>query len=232
MSEEFEAPHQLLLAVATVALGFALEVENGAYSPSALMLLAVALLTSFAVFFLRGARGVGGALPVTKPLAGLIALELAVLAWRPIAAGFPVEGARAWPYAAGIAASAALVAAIAFAPRRWSRLALPLLLVVFVATAIWVLRQARPRIDVFIFQQISAKALLAGRNPWALTFPNPYPDGRFYGPGLVVDGRLQFGFPYPPLPLLMVLPAYVLAHDVRYAHVLAVAIAAPAAAAR
>jgi hypothetical protein len=147
------------------------------------------------------------------------------VALRPIAAGFPVEGNALWPFATGVALSAILVAGIAFAPQRWGRFLVPLLLVTFVATAIWVLRQARPVIDVFTFQQSSSKALLQGRNPWALTFPNPYRHDRFYGPGLVVEGRLQFGYPYPPLPLLLVLPAYVLAHDIRYAHVFAVALA-------
>lgn len=223
MSEEFAAPHQLLLATATVALGLALQVQDGAYAHLGLALLAIALLASFAVFFAPRLRRDP---PVTPILAGLVGVELAVVALRPIVAGFPVQGAKAWPLAAGAAASAILVAAIAFAPRRWSRLAVPLLLVAFVATAIWVVRQARPVIDVFTFQQSGSRALLGGHNPWALTFHNPYPDGRFYGPGLVVDGRLQFGFPYPPLPLLMVLPAYALAHDIRYAHVLAVTIAA------
>jgi hypothetical protein len=222
MGEDFGATHAVLLAIAAVALGLALQVNDGAYSPIGLVLLAIALVATFAPFFAKVERR----LPVTAILAGLVALELAVVAFRPIAAVFPVKGAMLWPFATGMFASAILVFAIAFAPARALRFLVPLLLVAFVATAIWVIRQARPVIDVFIFQQSSSKALLEGRNPWALTFRNPYAHTRFYGPGLVVDGRLQFGYPYPPLPLLMVLPAYLLAHDIRYAHVLAVAGAA------
>ena len=44
-----------------------------------------------------------------------------------------------------------------------------------------------------------------GANPYAITFPDIYrQNGDFYGPGLSVGGRLQFGFPYFPLSLLLV----------------------------
>src|SRR4029453_2208588 len=46
-----------------------------------------------------------------------------------------------------------------------------------------------------------------------------YPNESFYGPGLVVKGILQFGYPYPPLPLLLTWPALYLG-DIRYAHLL------------
>lgn len=222
MGEDLGPTRLLLLALAAAALGLALHVNDGAYSPIALSLLAICVVATFAALLVRE---LSREPPVTAILAALVAMELAVLAFRPITAGFPAQGAAAWPYAVGLAVSAASVVGIAFAPERFRRFLVPLMLLSFVATAVWVIRQARPVIDVFIFQQSSSKALLEGRNPWALTFRNPYNHTRFYGPGLVVDGRLQFGFPYPPLPLLLVLPAYVVAHDIRYAHVVAVAIA-------
>src|SRR5439155_15537674 len=62
-------------------------------------------------------------------------------------------------------------------------------------------------------------------NPYAITFQDPY-GGRspWYGPGLSVGGRLQFGYPYPPLPLLLALPGHWLG-DCRYSSALAVALA-------
>jgi hypothetical protein len=110
------------------------------------------------------------------------------------------------------------------------RLRLPLLAMALLAFVIVVsltfLRYARdPAIDVFMFQQMSADGLLHGRNPYAIRYPSLYPPGTpFYGPGVVgADNRLDYGFPYFPLSLLMVVPAYALGGDSRFAHVVAIA---------
>jgi hypothetical protein len=61
-----------------------------------------------------------------------------------------------------------------------------------------------------------------GHNPYAQTYSNIYtPDeiATFYGPNVVVDGRISFGYPYPPVTLLLALPGYV-AGDVRIASVI------------
>ncbi len=77
-------------------------------------------------------------------------------------------------------------------------------------------------IDVRIFQEGGLDALMAGHDPYAMRFPNVYPiDTPFYGPGVVdSENRLTYGFPYPPLSLLMALPGWAMG-DVRYSHVLA-----------
>lgn len=94
-------------------------------------------------------------------------------------------------------------------------------------TSISMLRmQGGATIDVYYFQQHSAAALLHGINPYTLTTENIY--GRstaFYDPHMVVDGRVQIGFPYPPASLFFVLPAYPLG-DIRYAYVAAVLLSA------
>src|SRR5205085_2965348 len=67
-----------------------------------------------------------------------------------------------------------------------------------------------PGVDVVVFQRDACDAVLAGRSPYGITFPDISPPGStFYADGLSRDGRLQFGFPYPPLSLLLVLPAHV-----------------------
>jgi hypothetical protein len=103
-----------------------------------------------------------------------------------------------------------------------------LLLATHLALGIWTIRvqpEPAPMIDVYLFQRDSAAALLSGVNPYAITFPNPYPTGAYYGPGMVVDGRLTFGFVYPPLSVLLsVLGAW--AGDVRYAQLGAMTLAA------
>ena len=81
-------------------------------------------------------------------------------------------------------------------------------------------------IDVYIFQKQSAAALIHGIDPYSLTTPNIYgSDHHFYGPGMVVNGRVQIGYPYPPASLFFVIPFYLMG-DIRYAYVAAVLISA------
>ncbi len=93
---------------------------------------------------------------------------------------------------------------------------------------LWFLHwDGRPEIDVFEFQQQGCAALGAGQNPYAMTFANIYPDNTpFYAPGLVVGGRLQFGYIYPPLLLGLECPVGLATGDVRFAHWLALLAAA------
>jgi hypothetical protein len=130
---------------------------------------------------------------------------------------------------AGIAYVVAGFLALAHA-RSWRvpRFVVPLVLLVHVAVGIWFIRFAAPapEIDVHVFQQDAAKALLGGRNPYAMTFEDMYrtadPGERpVYGEGLVRDGKLTFGFPYPPLSLYLAALGYTPAGDHRYAQLLA-----------
>lgn len=76
------------------------------------------------------------------------------------------------------------------------------------------------RIDVAEFVNDGMRAMLDGTSPYAITVPNVYSPAEalaYYGPGVVVDGRVDYGFPYLPTPLIMDVPAYVLG-DVRYLH--------------
>jgi hypothetical protein len=77
-----------------------------------------------------------------------------------------------------------------------------------------------------VFQRDAVAALRHGANPYSLTYPNIYKDASFYGPGLSVNGRLQFGFPYFPLSLLLAMPGQVLAGDHRYSQLVAMELAA------
>ena len=83
------------------------------------------------------------------------------------------------------------------------------------------------RVDVYLFQRDAATALLHGTNPYSITHQNLY--GRessfFYGPGVVRDGRVDFGFQYPPLSLLAILPGYLLG-DLRYTYIVALLLSA------
>ncbi|HEV8607443.1 MAG TPA: hypothetical protein VGQ99_19060 [Tepidisphaeraceae bacterium] len=111
--------------------------------------------------------------------------------------------------------------------QRLRMIVLPLMLAAWLALGIWVIRATpNPFIDVFVFQQESADALLHGHNPYAMTFTNIYGDGiAVYAPELQKNGRVDFGFPYAPFSLLMIIPGY-LVGDHRYAQLFALAIAA------
>lgn len=83
-------------------------------------------------------------------------------------------------------------------------------------------------IDVLVFHEFGTDRLLSGENPYAPGYPNPYSAAAteaFYGPGLASEDELHFGYPYPPLTLLLSVPGALLG-DVRIAHLAAVLAAA------
>lgn len=85
-----------------------------------------------------------------------------------------------------------------------------------------------PPIDVYTFQTDACADLLKGIDPFGSTHANMYDardSARFYGPGMVVGGRVLEGFEYTPLTLVWDLPGYLIG-DVRLSEVLAVVIAA------
>jgi hypothetical protein len=91
-----------------------------------------------------------------------------------------------------------------------------LFLATYVLLATSVIRAApSPNIDVFMFQRDAAQAFAKGINPYSITFPDII-GTTWYGEGISVDGRLQFGYPYMPLTLLLALPGELLAGDYRY----------------
>ena len=110
--------------------------------------------------------------------------------------------------------------------------ALPLLFAIHLALGVWTVRSSPlPKIDVFAFQQIGPEALLSGQNPYAVEMPDIYHgtqqerDRAVYGQGLAHDGKLRFGFPYPPLSLYFATAGYKLGGDHRYAQVVALTLA-------
>jgi hypothetical protein len=122
--------------------------------------------------------------------------------------------------------AAAFTAMAAFGARSVRRAGLFLLLASHFALGLWLLHATpQPAADVCVFQRDACEVLLHGRNPYAITFPDVSPAGQnFYGPGLCAGGRLLFGYPYPPLSLLLALPGHLLG-DFRYAQLAAMTLA-------
>jgi hypothetical protein len=106
--------------------------------------------------------------------------------------------------------------------------AFALFLLVHTAMTVAFLRSSPALIDVAVFLRDGAVAVLHGHNPYAMTFPNIYPPKatqQFYGPGVVINGRVTFGFPYLPVVLLVAVPAQLLG-DVRYGQLIAMLVTA------
>jgi hypothetical protein len=215
------SPGQLgLLATAATALGLALQIRDGHYDPSALALVGVALGCAAAVvldvpmvaFTERG---------LVLLLAVLAVAEIGLLLTQPVARSLPPQPPGLGRLRLLLAGAAVAVAAVAAGPPRWRRWAVAALLALHFAAGVWILRHAFPETDVYNFQRGALEAFRHGVNPYAIKFRNMYhPNESFYGPGLVVRGILQFGYPYPPLPLYLTWPA-LWAGDIRYAHLAA-----------
>jgi hypothetical protein len=133
---------------------------------------------------------------------------------------------------AGVAAAAALSAGLLLDWRLMRNVCLPLLLAVHGVLGVWMIRSSpQPHIDVFVFQQDASRALLEGRNPYRIGFADIYhgtdqeKDRSVYGQGLSEDGKLRFGFPYPPLSLYFAAAGYAIMGDHRYAQLVAFTLA-------
>jgi hypothetical protein len=128
-----------------------------------------------------------------------------------------------------IAAVASLGILLLFVPRAFRCLVVALTIALFACVSVRHLHQTRHNyMDVRYFQQRGSQYLLAGQNPFSGKYINLYePGAPFYGPGIVDrDNNLTVGFPYPPISLLMVLPAEVLKFDLRLIHLAAIALSA------
>jgi len=127
------------------------------------------------------------------------------------------------------------------APQLVLNLVLAAELVLFTALGAWSLghtsvrgSDVHPHIDVFVFQQQAARALLHGRNPYSIDdFPDIYadpatgkPHQEVYGPGMSDGHVLHFGFPYLPASLYFATLGYAATGDHRTAQLAALALSA------
>jgi hypothetical protein len=215
-------PLQLaFVAFGAVVLGHAIEIRDGFYD---LIALRWALLAAICVLAGTARLGSAGRLRVSEStvagvlVAGLLSNFLA-LATMPIGMYLAHPEPRLHPeFLAGLGLATLFVVLIASDRERARSLWFPALLVMYAELGVWLIHASpRPHIDVMTVFQEGLGALREFKSPYSITFPNIYENADLYGSGLVVNGRVQFGFPYPPLSLLMAAPAYLLGGDVRYA---------------
>ncbi|UFN45594.1 hypothetical protein [Nocardioides okcheonensis] len=154
---------------------------------------------------------------------GLVVAVVAAVCALGVAGNAYLAGDSGVPAWLGVVLGALMAAGAAVAvwggPSR-RRLGLWVLLASFAVLAGARILLAEVEIDVSAFLRGGLDALLHGTSPYAITIDNPYgpvETGLFYGPGVVVDGVVQCGFPYLPAPLLLDVPAYLLG-DARWMH--------------
>lgn len=207
--------------ISIFCIAFAIQYNNGSRSRLALAFLTVALASV--------SRGI-----VSGGLRLRWSLPCAILGWEFLALWFaqPCLGllAGAIPFRAGIlfCGVAAWIVCVARSDRS-RQVAFAIAVGTMFVIGVWVLRTTpKPPIDTYVVHQDGSAALFSGVNPYEISFPDIY-DAAFakqvYGPGISVNGRLMFGFPYPPLSLLISSLGYLIGGDCRYAHLAAICLA-------
>lgn len=218
-----------LVAAAALALAYALFVGRGGPGIIPYVFLTLAILASGTAVLARTPPRFVQGRRIGRLLGFGLAVQFALLlVWpltNPLAQSDPSDYIPFW---IGMGAAIVIAAAPIFgiAHTAWWRL--PSLVAIHLAIGAWVILTAPdPHIDVWVMQVDAARALVDGVNPYLPIYENLHGiDSPYYGPGLVEDGELTIGFPYPPLSLLLVLPAELLAGDVRFTHLAAVGIGA------
>jgi hypothetical protein len=209
-------------------LALTLGVGNGHLDPAGFVLMVAALVLA--------------ALGISSTAAGIAAYDEAQVVnilGLGIALGFIVHVVRSpgsnlenaaglakAPFLLGLAGVGTLVAGAVWRPERWQRVRLPALIAIHVLLGVWLIRHCpRPQIDVFTVHKEAVDALLKGINPYAITFTDIYgANSPFYVSGMVIGGKVQAGYPYPPLNLLFATIAEGVAGDFRYGELAAMAI--------
>src|SRR5271165_1504950 len=199
-------------------VGFAININNGYYDRRALLWLTIGLACGLVVLLIPRIQRVDPKLVKSMPviLALAIAGNTGLLLSRRHTEPLPVVAVL-------IMAALALLQALNL---RWARI--PVVVVaagLFCYCGVIAISLPDPQMDVYHWQQHTSEALLERHNPYELRLTPHYPLPQYYAPGtLDASGRLTCALPYPPLSLLMVLPAFMRTGDIRYAQLAAIAL--------
>jgi hypothetical protein len=218
------------LAVAAVlSLAYALYVGRGGGYPFSLALLTVSIVCAGLAVLSRWPPRIAWPRGLGRILGYGLAIQIALLIVWPLTDPLDLPSPADYiPMWIGLGVAALVAASPIVGVPGSSRIRLLVLLAVHFVVGAWVIgRAADPYIDLFVMQSDGVRALVDGVNPYLAIYPNLYgPDSLYYGPGLVVDGELTIGFPYPPLSLMLVAPGELLGGDPRYAHLVAMELGA------
>lgn len=158
------------------------------------------------------------------PRVGLYVLMIGVAAGVALLAGRSEFVTSGWPLTSVVPLVLAVSAAVAIGSSgRRAQLGFAALVTTYAVLVLGDLNLLDVRIDVGLLTRGGLDALFSGSSPYGITIVNPYnaaETAQYYGPGAVVDGRVQVGYPYLPAPLLLDIPAYLLG-DARWMHLVA-----------
>ena len=223
------------LTLSALTLSLALQISDGFYNPVTLPWLGLALL--MAVLGVAGVHWPWGDAPRRNATtSGLLAAGVIVSAVGLVSKPVAMYMRDPWPWHHPVLVVPVALATLAALAPSASRRHRPVLhaaaAAVVVAVGLWMggwtIRQSpEPRIDVIPVHQDAFRALAHGGSPYAITFEDIYEDHeQFYAPEMRDGKRILFGFPYPPLSLLLAWPGEAILGDLRYAEVIALAVAA------
>lgn len=223
--------HALLQAFVAFALGQAVLVSNGNLHPVAIRWLTLGLVVALATLAVRAwpeALEKHAPVALRVALLAMLGLELTQGLTHMPGMYLRLSGPEPiFPYIVGLGVMGLLAGGLVVERPPLGRLQFPLAVLAFLFVGNWLLKTSpEPFIDVFVFQRDATAALLHRENPYALRYPDIYGNSPFYGEGLSVNGRLAFGFPYPPMSLYLVAPFQALLGDYRYSQLAALAGAA------
>lgn len=222
-------PALACLVLGVVVLGHALQIANGFYDPAALAWLTGALaLCAAGASCVRSPAATSSVARVV--LSGVMAAGIAWQVATLLTASpgiYLEEGARLVFFKAGVFAEVALICVGVAGIRPLQRYWFPALLVTVFMIGVWMMHASpSPFIDVGVVHRAAIRALVRGRDPYRVTFQNIYgADSGFYNPEAIVGNRVAFGYPYPPISLLLAVPGQAFG-DYRYAELAALVIAA------
>ena len=204
----------LFAAAAAVALGHAIQIDNGQYHPDAIPWLTLGVAAALAGWFVPSPRWRGATLALC--LAGIVWQIFQNLRDLPMAG--IVSPVVFFCYCSIALPVMALGAAGAVLIRNWSRTVfIPILLGAHFITGAWLLSQsAKIDIDVYTETRDACVALSHGINPYDITFPWNVQPRQFPW------ARTQYGYQYMPLSLEVEWIGQTIADDFRYTNLLAI----------
>ena len=224
------------VVASAAALGWALQIADGFYDDRALAWLTVALVLAMVAPVIWRAERSFTAFPPRAQLGEgwLRLLTVIAIGWQIVSlltrppGMYLDERANIGLFNAGVIAEAAVISIGVAGIGKFARVWFPLLLALHIALGGWMIRSSpSPRIDVVTVHGAAFEALLQGRSPYDISFENIYgPDSPFYNPQLLEGDRVMFGYPYPPLSLVLAAPGHLIAGDYRYAQLAAWVVAA------
>lgn len=222
-------PHRPSLVVAALTLGAAVQINNGFYHPAALLLVGASLVLGWAAVLTP--RWLSRLVPDRSDITAAVlvvgvAVQLVVLMVAPIGIYLTrPQPARNDGFVPALILAAIAAGTAAVGRRRWRIAAAVVLVAVNAWLGVLTYRASPdPRIDVVTVHRAAFAALQEGHSPYSITYDDIY-RGRsdFYPAGMTADGQVLYGYPYPPLSLVMAWSGELLG-DFRHAELAALSI--------